>query len=83
MHGIADPLTKLALPITAGGTDTAASVRAWKLREEGGGPGDLTRRTRLCKGSHVRRLFDGAFHWEDTKLRSSQQPQPLQAARGL
>lgn len=56
MHGIADPLTKLSLTITAGGVNTEASVRAGKRREAGGGPGYLTRRTRLCEGSHVRRL---------------------------
>lgn len=32
------------------------SVRE-SLEEAGGGPGYLTRRTRLCKGSHVRRLL--------------------------
>lgn len=33
----------------------------------GGGPGYLTRRTRLCKGSHVRRAFWQGFHREDVK----------------
>lgn len=33
----------------------------------GGGPGYLTRRTRLCKGSHVRRAFWHGFHREDVK----------------
>lgn len=54
MHEIADPLTNLSLSITAGGINTKASVRAWKRREEGPG---ITRRTRLCKGSHVRTLL--------------------------
>lgn len=47
----------------------------------GGGPGYLTRRTRLCKGSHVRRAF-----WQAGKMwsvRSSREPELLQSARGL
>lgn len=55
MHGIADPLTRLCLAITS----SQASVRAegGGRGGRGGGPGSLTRRTRLCKGSHVRRLL--------------------------
>lgn len=48
MHGIADPLTKLSLTITAGGINTGASVRALKRREGGEeGPGI----SRVARGS--------------------------------
>lgn len=76
MHGIGDPLTKLSLAIAAGGINTAASVRAGKQRQEE--EEGLTRRTRLCKGSHVRRLLNGAFNGKTR----SQEPVILRTTGG-
>lgn len=62
MHGIADPLTKLSLCTHRGAALTTRSVR-----ESGDAAGRrrararLTRRTRLCKAGHVRRLFTRSF----------------------
>lgn len=61
MHGIADPLTKLSLCTHRGAASTTRSVRE---RGDAAGRRDrarLTRRTRLCKASHVRRLFTRSF----------------------
>lgn len=76
MHGIGDPLTKLSLAIAAGGINTEASVRAGKQRQEE--EEGLTRRTRLCKWSHVRRLLNGAFNGKTR----SQEPVILRTAGG-
>lgn len=63
MHGIADPLTKLSLCTHRGAALTTRSVR-----ESGDAAGRrrrararLTRRTRLSKAGHVRRLFTRSF----------------------
>lgn len=63
MHGIADPLTKLSLCTHRGAALTTRSVR-----ESGDAAGKrrrararLTRRTRLSKAGHVRRLFTRSF----------------------
>lgn len=61
MHGIADPLTKLSLCTHCGAASTTRSVRE---REDAVGRrarACLTRRTRLCKAGHVRRLFTRSF----------------------
>ncbi len=58
MHGIADPLTKLSLTITAGGINTEASVRAGR-REEG--PAVSHAPHAALQGKPREEAFDGAF----------------------
>lgn len=59
MHGIADPLTKLFLTITAGGINTEASVRAGKRREEGQAISHASHAA--LQGEPREEAFDGAF----------------------